>query len=57
MGSARDPKIIMEWNAEGRRTEGKSSEQLMDGVRKSVISKDLTKEDIYIYICIVKSMF
>ena len=38
------PKMMMEWNTEGRRRKGKPREQWIDGLRRSIISKDLTGE-------------
>ena len=41
MRNNRMPKMIMEWNAQDRRTKGKPKEQWIDEVR-SMISKDFT---------------
>ena len=44
-GTNRIPKLILNWNAEGRRRKGKSRKQWMYGVRSSMKSKDLTEKD------------
>ena len=36
-------KMILEWNTKGKRRKGKPEEQWKDGVRRSMIGKDLTK--------------
>ena len=38
------PKTIVECNADGRWRKGKPKEQRMDGVRKSMVSKNLKKD-------------
>ena len=45
MGEDRIPKMILEWNAEGRRRRGKPREQWMDGIRRSMNRMELTEED------------
>ena len=37
--------MILEWNAEGMRRKGKSREHWMDGIGRSMISKDLMEGD------------
>ena len=44
MGSDRIPKMILKWNVEGRRKTEKPREQWMDGVRVTLINKDLAEE-------------
>ena len=43
MGEDRIPKMILEWNAEGRRE--KPQEKWMDGIRRSMNRLELTEED------------
>ena len=39
------PKMLLEWNTEGRRRDRKPREKLIDVVRKIAISKVITEED------------
>ena len=43
--SDRFPKMILEWNSEGRKRNRESKEQRVDGVTRSIINRDLTEED------------
>ena len=45
MGEDRIPKMILEWNAEGRRRRGKPQEKWMDGIKRSMNRLELTEED------------
>ena len=45
MGEDRIPKIILEWDAEGRRRREKPQEKWMDGIRRSMNRLELTEED------------
>ena len=40
----RIPKIILKWNAEGKRRHGKRRGKCMDRVRRSMINRGLTEE-------------
>ena len=45
MGEDRIPKIILEYNAEGRRRRGKPQKKWKDGIRRSMNRLELTEED------------
>ena len=45
MRNNRVPGMILKWNPLSRKREGKSREQWVDGMRRSMISKDPTEED------------
>ena len=43
IGEGRIPKMILEWNAEGRRRRGNPQEKWMDGIRRSMNRLELTE--------------
>jgi hypothetical protein len=45
MGSDRTTKIMLYWSLENRKRKRKPREQWIDGVRRSIISKNLREED------------
>ena len=45
MEEDRIPKMIFEWNAEGKRRRGKPQEKLMDEIRRSMNGLELTEEE------------
>ena len=40
------PKMILEWNAEGRRRRAKPQEKWMDGIRSCMNGLELTDKDV-----------
>ena len=46
MGEDRIPKMILEWNSEGRRRIGKPQEKQMDGMRRNINRLELTEENV-----------